>query len=58
MCFVEVKSHAAFGPAGPIGARQRDRVARAAQGFLARRRDLDGCDVAQQDPKQIGRAHV
>jgi putative endonuclease len=45
IAFVEVKAHAAVGPDGPVGARQRARIARAAQAFLARRRDLDGLDV-------------
>lgn len=45
VAFIEVKSHAAFGPDGPVAPRQRARIARAAQGFLARRRDLDGLDV-------------
>ncbi|MBM3583976.1 MAG: YraN family protein [Alphaproteobacteria bacterium] len=43
--FVEVKAHAAVGPNGPVGARQQARIARAAEAFLARRRDLAGLDV-------------
>lgn len=45
VAFVEVKTHRTVGPDGPMTHQQRMRVARAAEAFLARRRDLDGMDV-------------
>ncbi|MGH6720024.1 MAG: YraN family protein [Alphaproteobacteria bacterium] len=45
VAFVEVKARAAFGPDGPVSPRQWARIGRAAELFLARRRDLATFDL-------------
>ncbi len=45
VAFVEVKARASPEPEGPVSARQWARIGRAAELFLARRRDLATCDV-------------